>query len=211
MPVLIYYTQFDQPLPESRFAALLQACPEDIQQKVGRFRRWEDAHAALLGKHLLLQAMAALGRTVMLDKLCFTAVGRPYLEQQPDFNISHAGNMVACAVSTTGRTGIDLEEIRPVELEDFREQFTAEEWTQICAAKDPLLHFYQYWTMKEAVAKANGVGIVALPAVKILSPAEVGLFELNWHLHPVALREQYVCYIATDKAPQSLIVEEIFF
>lgn len=211
MAVSIYYTVFDTPLAEHRFERLLAVLPEPSRRKVLRFYRWQDAHASLLGKHLLLHAFAQLGRQPDLSEVLYTPAGRPYWPGCPDFNISHSGNMVVCAVDSSGRVGIDIEQNGGIDFRDFREQFTENEWQQVIAAPDPVWQFYQYWTMKEAVAKANGVGIVELPAVHILSATAVELQGFTWTLTPLALEETYAGHLATEAAPTSVKIEKITF
>ncbi|QJB30407.1 4'-phosphopantetheinyl transferase superfamily protein [Chitinophaga oryzae] len=211
MAVSIYYTVFDAPLPEDRFERLLGVLPEQARRKVLRFHRWQDAHASLLGKHLLLHAFAQLDRQVDLEAVLYTPSGRPYWPGGPDFNISHSGNIAVCAVDTSGRVGIDIEQNGGIEIGDFREQFTPGEWQQVMGAPDPVWQFYRYWTMKEATAKANGIGIVELPAVHILSDTAVALQGFTWTLTPVALQDTYAGHLATETTPAAVNIEEVRF
>jgi 4'-phosphopantetheinyl transferase len=55
--------------------------------------------------------------------------------------------------------GIDLEEIRELAIDDFRDQFTEGEWKTIVSAREPLITFYHYWTAKECIIKADGRGL----------------------------------------------------
>ncbi|MBC9929455.1 4'-phosphopantetheinyl transferase family protein [Chitinophaga qingshengii] len=211
MAVSIYYSIFDTPLSDRSFNRLLDKLPEQGQQKVLRFHRWQDAHASLLGKHLLLRAFADLGKSLDLAGLRFTPSGRPYWPSGPDFNISHSGNMVVCAVDTAGRIGIDIEARGAIDIGDFKDQFTGTEWQQVLSAPDPQLQFYEYWTIKEAVGKANGVGIVELPSIHILSAEAVELQGFTWTLTPLTLHGGYAAHIATETTPAAVKIEEVFF
>ncbi|NLR62738.1 4'-phosphopantetheinyl transferase superfamily protein [Chitinophaga varians] len=211
MAVSIYYSVFDTPLPEHRFERLLAVLPEQARRKVLRFHRWEDAHASLLGKHLLLHAFSQAGRQPDLEEVLYTSAGRPYWSDGPDFNISHSGNMVVCAVDTGGRVGIDIEQNGGIDFSDFREQFAENEWRQVVTAPDPVWQFYRYWTMKEAVAKANGIGIVELPAIHILSDSAVELQGFTWTLTPLTLQESYAGHLATETTPAFISIEKITF
>ncbi len=53
----IYFATYPMPLPTAGFQALLEQLPAYMQRKITQLRRWEDAHASLLGKHLLLKAL----------------------------------------------------------------------------------------------------------------------------------------------------------
>lgn len=70
------------------------------------------------------------------------------------FNSSHAGEVVICAFSNTYELGIDIEEIKDIELDAFKDQRTANEWRAVVQAESKQEAFYEYWTKKEAVIKA---------------------------------------------------------
>jgi 4'-phosphopantetheinyl transferase len=207
--VLIYYARFDTPLPAARFALLLERLPVAMQQKVTAFSRWEDAHASLSGKLLLQRACLDLGLSGDLCEVRYSAFGRPYLENGPDFNISHSGNVVVCAVSTAGRTGIDIELNIPVNLEDFRDHFAEEEWQHILAAPDPLPVFYKYWTIKEAVLKAQGSGFQAsLAALHVTDPASIFYAGRQWHIKAITGFGNYTCHAASQEGRQRYELRE---
>src|SRR5260370_68219 len=114
MSLLLYSTEFLQPLPDEAFAHLLGQLPAALQPKILRFRRWQDAHASLLGKHLLLLAVKDIGLPLTLDQLLYTPEAKPYFPGGPHFNISHSGNRVICGLTPNGRIGVDIEFIEPL-------------------------------------------------------------------------------------------------
>lgn len=82
------------------------------------------------------------------------------------WSVSHKPRCVAAVVSK-GRIGIDVEEIRPRTEDIFRLVASDEEWR---------LHtdrswdtFFRYWTAKEAVLKAVGIGIGGLKKCRVVS------------------------------------------
>lgn len=94
--------------------------------------------------------------------------GRPYItnNDQPcglDFNISHTIGMVGCAVSNSGRVGLDLEpKDRSVNLEALADkQFAKLEQQQFYAAPnaEKADSFFEFWTLKEAYIKVTGKGL----------------------------------------------------
>lgn len=86
-------------------------------------------------------------------------------------SISHSANLVLCGLARSGRLGVDVERIRPrrdwdglarvalhpVEREELGLLPENLRWTG----------FYRAWTMKEALAKALGIGL-GLPFDRIL-------------------------------------------
>jgi len=212
MAATIYYATYPMPLPTATFQALLAPLPAYMQKKIGQFRRWEDAHAGLLGKHLLLAALRACGHPGNLDQLRYSGFGRPFLEGGIDFNISHAGRMVACIASPEARVGIDVEAVRPISLEDFKGQFSEKEWDAINSAPDPLKAFYACWTCKEAVLKADGSGLhTPLTSLEVAKKNTVMLDGRQWYVQEINAFRDYACHIATNRRGLEVKVEEIKF
>ena len=209
MSLIIYSIAYPERLPDGTYQALLTAMPKAIGEAAGRYKRWQDAYGCLLGKHLLLAALRDEGWPVRLADLQYTGHGRPYLADGPDFNISHSGNRVACILGKEGRVGIDLEEIRDLVIDDFKDQFTDLEWASIRSASDPLTVFYHYWTAKEAVSKADGRGLnLPLADLKIDNDTDVLLEGRHWHIRQLAHFSNYACHIATEESGGDTVLKE---
>jgi 4'-phosphopantetheinyl transferase len=79
------------------------------------------------------------------------------------FNLSHAAGQALLAVTTAAEVGIDIERER--KLHDFeamtRRYFSAREQQQLNALEtaEKSSAFFRIWTRKEAVIKANGLGL----------------------------------------------------
>lgn len=205
--IKLYFARCSNKLSPGAFSHYLSLLPAELRQRITRFVKWEDQHARLLGKLLLMKAMENIGKNADLFNLKYTSFGRPYFENAPDFNISHAGSGSVCALSNIGRIGVDLEEMKPIAIEDFRAEFSEKEWDSIVNADNPIYWFYYYWTAKEAVVKADGRGL-NLPLCKIGikdNKAEVGM-DL-WFIKNIIIDNRYMLHIASDK----LIDTEIDF
>src|SRR5687768_7585027 len=110
--VYIFYTRLTGKLDRHTFNYYLNQLPAAMQQKILRYRHWQDAHRSLLGKALLLTGLKELGLTgYSMPGLKFTAYDRPYFDDRVDFNIAHSGQFVICALSLTHKIGVDVEEI----------------------------------------------------------------------------------------------------
>lgn len=133
--------------------------------------------------HSLLRR--ALGQTLDCDpsSLVFEngKNGRPRLSQnsgQFDFNLSHSGPYVACAVVTSGRVGIDVEAMKEqmdyVRILGHAASPAEQSWLVDKTPDEARLSFYRLWVLKEAYAKARGDGL-SLPFSKItLMPKDNG-------------------------------------
>lgn len=63
--------------------------------------------------------------------------------------------------------GIDLEHIKPVSMALRAKLASPQEW-RLGSTLDPILLFFRYWTAKEAVLKASGVGLKGLGQCRVL-------------------------------------------
>jgi 4'-phosphopantetheinyl transferase len=93
--------------------------------------------------------------------------GKPYLKgrRRPwSFNLSHASDLIAIAVSGRIEVGIDIERLRPVPSASLpRHMLSIAERRLLSGApaSGSWRLFLRIWTMKEAVAKCAGLGSAA--------------------------------------------------
>ena len=117
-----------------------------------------------------------------------TPAGRPeYADCKVDFNISHAGNLVICAMAD-GKTGCDIERAdRKVSLSIAEKFFHPEEKAFLESSDNPeekKKRFMMLWVLKEAHIKLLGttIGAVrdtpsfAITGDKILCQADNGIY-----------------------------------
>lgn len=161
------------PHPTAGLRDLLSTVERD---RIDRLRRDEDRRSrALAAAVLRLAVSAATGtppREVVIERTCPTC-GQPHW--RPTLpgtglhaSISHAGDLVAVALTTAGPVGIDVERITDVDLAGLA-RLVLHPTEQ--AAMNGRTDFFRYWSRKEAVVKATGEGLAAgLSAVRISAP-----------------------------------------
>jgi 4'-phosphopantetheinyl transferase len=136
------------------------------QARAARFRLQRDRNAFVAAHGLLRFALRqATGRTDWL----FDAGpnGKPILVAGdgavvPQFNITHTPGLAACGLALGGPIGVDAElRGRAVDIAGVGERcFTPDERRRVEAAgPERGRRFIEYWTLKEAVAKALGHGL----------------------------------------------------
>lgn len=82
------------------------------------------------------------------------------------WSISHKP-LWAAAVIADRPVGIDIEHIKPRRKDLLDEVADAEEWAVVGGVERSWPAFFRIWTAKEAVLKANGVGIAELSACRV--------------------------------------------
>ncbi len=77
------------------------------------------------------------------------------------FSLSHSHSIAVLAVAHGLPLGVDIEEVRPIEREVATTHFSASELSQLnqLTGDEWLGGFYRCWTCKEAILKAEGVGL----------------------------------------------------
>jgi 4'-phosphopantetheinyl transferase len=206
--------QLGEPLPADLEASFLAELPSPQQQAISRLLRWQDRQKSLLGRMLLRRALSLPyggGGLHTLSMLCQTERGRPFIPGSPDFNLSHSDEIVVLAVCSRGQVGIDIETIRPIDVEQFLhlvpELADAREDTR---KRADLRSFYDYWTRKEAVAKGCGLGL-ALPFEQLdVSRDVVAATDSVWHLRSLIIGSgDTSCHIATNVPPSRIFLEPL--
>jgi 4'-phosphopantetheinyl transferase len=207
---LLYYT-INNRLPKERFDLLLQQLPIDLQQKIVKYRNWQDAERSLAGNILLLKALQLIGRNdYALDNLKYTEFQKPYFDETISFNISHSGEYVICAISETIQLGVDLEEIKEIPIEDFTNLFARQEWDEVIDGENKLQAFYTLWTKKEAFLKAVGCGLSQPLNEVVIENNRIDWENKTWFLQEIKLDADHIAYVCSDVKAPAVRMEEIY-
>lgn len=201
--VVIYYTHIDTLSYDLLMAKAYTHWPPFIQQSIHRYLHRQDQLLTAAGKLLLLQALYdhQLSARLLLKDLIYSGFQKPGFDYPVDFNISHAGRYVVLSFTTTGNTGVDIEEIKPVNRQEFRDVFTLKEWESLEQSPQAELLFYQLWTKKEAVVKAIGKGLY-LPLTDIdVSGNTVTTAEQTYSFGSLAIDPGYAAHVAVTHSP----------
>jgi 4'-phosphopantetheinyl transferase len=208
--VKVYYTAIDSVSPEEVTERMRQELPAGILRQAARYHQLPDQLRCMLGKWLLKEALERENsyEKTMLERLQLDQYNRPYLESSIDFNLSHSGKYAVCALSTISRVGVDIEEIRAINWEDFQLSLSEKDRETIESSTETERMFFKIWTRKEAVTKANGKGLgIPFDQLDVYRP-QVNCEGKNWNTHFLDIDSQYVACLAYEE--QKLIkVEEV--
>jgi len=187
----------------------LDELPAPFRARLQRQQRPQRLLQSLTGLQLLQLAARRQGiESFSLAGLQTTGQGKPWCDALPGFSISHSAELVACALSTEGPVGLDVEQVRPIEPTRFARTFNPDEQAWI---GDSRTRFFELWTRKEAVIKVSGEhGIAQMRQVE-LDGGRARLHGRELHLMALDLHPDYRAAIATATAPEKVETEQACF
>lgn len=153
-----------QKLSSQEYDKWYELMDAEKKARVDKFRFVEDKKRTVVGEMLARTAIAKWCQ-VPAESVVFgkNNYGKPFAKDLAvEFNVSHSGDMVVCAVSDRP-VGIDVEQIRPMRDSVAKRICSQEEldyWSDTSADEaERLNRFFEIWTAKEAYCKCIGTGI----------------------------------------------------
>lgn len=147
-----------------------QCTAEEVQRMIPLVSA-QRREQALRYKHVLGQ-FCCLKSWMMLREMrglvgewSYNEHGKPYIPDGPYFSISHCKEGIAVAIDDEP-VGIDIESIRLADEDLIIRTMCAREQEEIRSAQDPARAFTRLWTQKEALVKAQGIGIVSFEQLR---------------------------------------------
>lgn len=176
-------------------------------------KRYIISHGIL--RQLLAERVNESAANLRIDKAEF---GKPFLPDHPEisFNMSHSGDILAIAISSLCRLGIDVEYYKTRNTWEglVKKCFAPEEadyWHSLDNAERSHV-FYQFWVKKEAFVKAVGKGITLGLNQCVVNPDDLSSFlrvpklsgsENKWQIYAMDLPDKEFGAVVCDR--QNLI------
>ena len=186
------------------YERVLRALPAEDADRARRFVNRDDAVRSAVGALLLARMAARALENGETPAIARTEHGKPYVAGHPEVQLSlaHGGSIVACA-SAGEPVGVDVEQVRPVDLADFDSWLTEGEKRAIAAA-DPVREFFRIWTAREAFSKRDGRGLALFddPAVR------EGYRDAGCEFRTVPV-EGHVLTLCARRIPNSLRIDHL--
>ena len=221
--VHVWYCYCDDPLvvaKQHEYAALLT---DDEIARQKRFAFEKDRRLFLVARALLRTTLSRYA-DVAPEAWRFeqTTKGKPFLPPNAnlpplEFNVSHSGQMAACAVTLRHTVGVDVESTtRRADPKVAGHFLSPSELALFLDAEDEARRelFYRYWTLKEAYAKALGSGLsmrftefsfllkAQSPPTIVLNPSDRDPTD-NWQFHQQLLARDYCLAVAARRPTAS--------
>ena len=164
-----WYNYDIRDLTDAEYNIWYSVMSADKQHRVDRFRFVDDKKRTVAGEMLARKSIAEWC-AVAPESITYGIKehGKPYAKNLAvEFNISHSGDMVVCAVDDKP-IGIDIEHIRSINLSVAKRICTDEELLYLfghipmkqdliyTANTEILNRFFELWTAKEAYSKCVG-------------------------------------------------------
>lgn len=185
--------------PDSIVTSCAAILPEILVAGIARYKFFRDRKVRTIARLLLLECILETGHSPgLLHEYRLDRNNKPFITDWHHFNISHSGQLVALAYGDQA-IGIDIEEIKPIETGLFQHYLHAAEraWIDDALPSNVLSRFYSVWSKKEAVLKADGIGILHdLQALNTLEHP-VYLYGTAYQVLPLHLPETYAGFLAT--------------
>lgn len=117
----------------------------------------------ILVKKIVSDETATSSKDILIGK---TKLGKPMIKRPSNLNfdisISHSGSYLVIGICDNGKIGVDVELLKNIDFQVFRNFLSASEEIYINSGKkiiQKLQNFYEIWTRKEAYSKALGIGL----------------------------------------------------
>ncbi|MBI1390890.1 MAG: 4'-phosphopantetheinyl transferase superfamily protein [bacterium] len=187
-------------IPPQAWEAFISCWPEHERERIMRYRHERDRQARFLSRWLLWKALGAGA----IPEIQYAESGKPFLNGGPEINWSHSGAWVTLALCANGSVGIDVEAMRPIEMDDFRRYMRDEVWERIQAADDRRREFFRWWTTVESAIKADGRGMSAPWTTAKAEERGVWLDDVYWHTQEISIDGEHLCYLSHSKPDRDI-------
>jgi len=210
--IRIFHNKINAPFSVKKWGFYFQQMPEDIKERIRRYRKEENKYQLLTGRLLLKEGMNELDfKNFKLEDLYYNENNCPLWKPAVNFNIAHSGNIVACAFSKTVAIGLDVEKIRKINLGDFEYILNDLDQQNIKKAQNTYQAFFKIWTIKEAVTKAIGKGLAIDVQQIYIFEKHAELDGQKWYYQSLNLAEDFAAHIVSEKALNQLKLKELYF
>lgn len=210
----VHVWSVDLEVDDATIAALARGLVADERARAARFRLAAARRRFVVTRSVLRDV---LGRSlgVAPGTLAFvTGVhGKPALVTPPGdalrFNVAHSASVALCAIGRGREVGVDVEQVRDIDVTRLAARFYAPAEQAALAALPPdaaRRTFFRLWTCKEAYLKAIGTGVsrplrdvdVTLADEPRLAVAGEAAEGARWTLRELGVDPAYAAALAVE-------------
>ena len=187
---MMQFTVFDDmsQCNEQEVARLLNVVSKQRREQALQYQHLFGQFCCLKSYEMLISLLTSTHHIEERQEVLFlyNEHGQPRIEGGPCFSISHCKHGIAVAASESP-IGIDIEHVRTLKPELVTRTMNDDEQQQIFQSGQPEWEFTRLWTMKEALLKMRGTGIIS-----DLKNTLVATENVRWQTK-VNTEKRYVC------------------
>ncbi|MDA1656357.1 MULTISPECIES: 4'-phosphopantetheinyl transferase superfamily protein [Bacillus] len=178
----VYLVEIPLIYTENQINTYLEQIPISEKKRINRMQKKEDKLRSL-SAYLLTRYIIC--RKLNVEKGLFSLYRNPYgrpcliedIENwKGDFNISHSGKWIALAISDCAKVGIDIEEVKNIDITDLANfVFLNGELRRFYreSIERQIELFYAAWAIKESFFKMIGIGL----SLNIIPPSTIKMID----------------------------------
>ena len=189
----------------------LQLLPEKLKNKLNNINDETSRTKSLVGLMIVGKLLNDQRTGIDIHCLSYDRNGKPLLTNGHNISIAHSGNMVLCCYSAQGAVGLDVEalgyHIGPL----YDEYLTPKELTALNTDRNPEVAFGKMWVRKEAVLKADGIGLLHPLNELDVTDDTVELRNNTYYLQDINITPDFVAALATTHPHNEARPKEVTF
>ncbi len=205
------YFAFTDNIPTTKLHRHEEQLPEYLKNRLNNITHAVNRANSLRGMIIANKLLTDLRTGVNLHQLSYHLHGKPILPNGYSMSIAHSGDIVVCACSATGSVGVDVETVENKNSLHYEDYLTPAEITTLSVAYDPNIVFKQMWVRKEAVLKADGIGLLHPLNELDVTDNTTQLNNTTYYLHNINIATGYVAALATTQPYCAVTVKEVSF
>lgn len=210
--IKLLYLKNDRQLSKGLWDELLALVPVNKHNSITKFLFWKDQQFSLFGKLMLNNLLHNFFEEKTISDIQYTKYNKPYLEGDFSFNISHSKSYILLAYSKENVSiGVDIEYVNEkLDVKDFENILTKGEQELINKSEKPIESFYNIWTCKEAVIKADGRGLnLPLKEIDLTSDKYIKVGLKKWYPKEIFIEKIYKAHVVTNIESFKVEVQEL--
>lgn len=132
---------------------------------------------------------------ILISKICKDISGKDIIPESPtiDFSYSYSHGIVICALAVNSKVGIDIEEIKSFDINEYNQVLCNEELLQIRSSPNPVVKFLNIWTQKEAILKMQGTGLLVddlkIQNIILENTGNISTFTNNGYVYTISIND----------------------
>lgn len=108
--ISLHYIETIGNISEITLMRLASKLPNKVISNCPQYKKKRNRQDYIIGKLVLQYILKENGYSItLIDNISYQKIGKPFISEEVDFNISHSGNYVVCVFSTSLKVGVDIE------------------------------------------------------------------------------------------------------